>query len=734
MYEAFRKYGGYPHEGSSRPSGFCEIVSAAVRHVNEVVLWSQYNPGGAPPGELCKWAMTVIRPYVDSVRKHPGYLPNLDIYNRDLCKLAIVLRVPEWIIRNTHIIHGEPQDGTVWRFRFCPYGEPYLIKKNLVESIGMSLENIPERITNLTGPNSMAVRLTDVYDVVDETVRRELIASLVPNCVVMIDSQTGEIIGTSSNLDSLAAFRAHRPFDLSLGQGDTILGRRAELDKVYSDPSYDIRRSLPVIYAIRAQYLGFSHQRVDFNLLESFGSPETKKRIFDQLITDNIGTKPEPIHPDVVQRRYNCSNGRRVKYIYHVADAAITSPSYYPGHPNYFLFPYDIRTYKGLPVAEHCPEYIFFIKKGLIKHDQLMELIDTALETKGYDFAVTFVRPLLGLTKINHIYFLYFLSRIYQSSIADKTHAITDYCNRIISQLPEMDDPYSSIYSTYLSVCHGSPMKPVRLMVNDASSLNGEMQESLVNTALNILRPPDKVPLPIVAEVGQDSGTEEDDEDLVIEVVERRTSRSIDRTPKAPLFGLPQLRTACSGKPVEDSGAVDQEEEDSDKRKRSSYRPRYGTVIVLSDDDSSDDDLACSANQSISETNIPDILRHLQGVLNTPDLKQLTEDLLTHLTTGEPDLPPIYDDEIPVLTIVDENQPLDKLKPEEILAHLIERGIHTLNPTLCDGAALILRMIQVPPMPPPPVCQDVEDSRERTILGLILDMIAYSSGMIESVS
>jgi sulfur relay (sulfurtransferase) DsrC/TusE family protein len=778
MYEAFRKYGGYPYEESQKPSGFLEIASVAMRRVDSVGSWSQnYRPQaqqpGGPSSELHKWAGSVTKPYFENVKKHlagmkkwadtiteryfngtmknPDDLSDLDGYEKALRDLASVLDVPVWIAAHFSIHYrytlysgrcvvpgewlaaldacqrGSPDTCVRWSIRFSPHCEIYLIKKNLVESIDMSPENIPERITNLTGPNSMVIRLTDVYNVIDDSERRNLIDTLVPDCVVMIDSQTGEIFGADSSIEKL--WKAYNPSIQPNPYDSIALERAAELDKIYSDPSYDITRSLPVVCTSRAPYLGYSKQQMNIKLLESFPSITTRKRIFDQLVADSIGIKPDPIHTNILLHGYvqdEHNTRAAIHHIYHVADAVITSPSYYPGHPNYFLFPYDIRTYKGLPVAEHCPEYIFFIEKGLIKHDQLMEFIDTVLETKGYEFAVSFVRPLLGLTNINHNYFLYFLSRIYLSSITDKTHPITDYCNRIISQLPEIEDPHSNIYSTYLSVCQGSPMKPVRLMINDPPSLNYEMQESLVRTALDILKP-----LVVVVGTEQVSESEEINENIVNKVDECPVARPTEQTIKAPLFGLSYLRTTCSVKPDSDFKTPRQAEDDP-------FSIDKDEIDYLSDDDQSDENtsvhLARSERQSISNTNILDILRYLQDHLITPELKDLTKDFIAHLITGKPELPPIYDDEIPALSVVDENQPLKNLKPEEILSHLIERGIDTLNPTLCDGAALILRMIQAPQPPLAPVYQNTEDLRERTIIELVLDTIAYYSGMIGSIS
>jgi hypothetical protein len=762
MYQIFKKYGEKTDSGSS----FRGIVEKVRSDVTRIMRLSSEKPSGYPTSidEIAQWARTIIKPYLDKI--HIIYVDeivnckqtNSENYSSAIRALASVLGVPAWIVSLNSYGNRD-----MWKTRFSPHCEPYLIKNNFVEATRMTLENIPSMIGNISGINSLVVKLTDIYDIIDDTDRNKIISSLIPDYVIMIDSKTGEIVSSSHYLNDLP-----KAYDPVCHSYDTISQiRLAELDKIYADPSYDIKNSLPVIYTTRAPYLGYSQIQTEIRLLESFSSKVTQKRIFDQLIVDSIGIKPKPIHTNVIRYGYHYHH-YAPKHIYSVANSVITSPSYYPGHLKYFHFPYDIRTYNGLPVSQHCPEYIFFIKNGLIKHDQLMEFIDMALETKGYDFAFSFVRPLLGLTKINYFYFVYFLSKIYQSSVLDKQSAITDYYTIIITQLPKINNPSSKIHSAYLSVCQGLSMNSVSLMIDDPPIIDPLTHQLLLNTALDILTT--RPTLPVINGEDLTSNGESSNHEKAIERETPRTNEEIIQSiSNTPVFGLRQYRTSLlphtqeseshpSNDDAYDDDASDDDASDDDASDDDSSdddvsddnaSDDYDSDDDESDDDESDDDeysddddnvflerfwetstknIEKTSIKNIGETSTGDILLFLSSKLENPNIIKLVDDLLSHLITGEPELPCIFN-EIPILSSIDHPQILGALCPEQILSYLIERGIEGLNPSLRDGAALILRTIKMP---------EKRDSQDNVSFGwiakILINIISHCSEMIENIS
>jgi hypothetical protein len=321
---------------------------------------------------------------------------------------------------------GVPVHGLYWFFLDTPKWLKNCETKCyfLTDKLSSMLHGIPLNLSRYVDNTEYMIELQKMYEVTDSV-------QITDFSCVMVDPLTGRV----HSIEMLSVNMLDNDYIANEDPIKYVLSRQYRFYYLglFSYGSYDDN-----LYDDSVMLKNNTSRKISSSIYGKL-SVEEKYRLLRQTIIDAIAPKPNSITKPVVFTRSPYIDLIDLYY----------DPSVIIGYPIEFYRPtFDIRTYDYKPLAADCPEYVHFVKIGLIKRDQLIEFIDQALVNRGYDYAATFVRPLLKLSKINHRYFIYFLSKIHQLQIDPDTKesAINDYCETVLLNVPAITHEHSDIF------------------------------------------------------------------------------------------------------------------------------------------------------------------------------------------------------------------------------------------------------------------------------------------------
>lgn len=105
--------------------------------------------------------------------------------------------------------------------------------------------------------------------------------------------------------------------------------------------------------------------------------------------------------------------------------------------------------------------------------DRLVRFIIDASRTQGYDYAVSFVVPLIYANKvrINPKFYLYFLSEAIHHIRGDARSCVQDYHERVLSKVASFSRPDSTLHQEFRSICRRVRYPSQRLFTERAEEI-----------------------------------------------------------------------------------------------------------------------------------------------------------------------------------------------------------------------------------------------------------------------